>query len=245
VSKVISFTCLHYGKDYLGYALRSVIDHVDEAWVVYSPVGSHGFRTDLRCPDTEAELYAIARQAAGDKLRWITGEWTNEGAHREAIFEYVPDADVILVVDADEIWTNNLIEDALRMKDISEPFRRGLIPCVHFWRSFWRAITDDMAAPTRVIYPKVKNDDTSYIGLTKINHMGYAQRSEIVYYKQYTHGHKNEWRQIWFETKFRPNAQVDVHPTNHDYWNPVAVNALDYLPSWMAEHPYFVLDVIE
>jgi hypothetical protein len=77
--KVISYTALHYGRDYLAAAIRSVIDHVDEHWILYSPIGSHGHRTDVPCPDTRDELYAKAELAAGSKLRWHDGEWAHEG----------------------------------------------------------------------------------------------------------------------------------------------------------------------
>lgn len=71
----IAYTALHYGADYLGWAIRSVIDAIDEYVVLYAAQGSHVFRTTLPCPDNRKELYTIARQAARDKLRWYDGEW--------------------------------------------------------------------------------------------------------------------------------------------------------------------------
>src|SRR5689334_10084788 len=107
--KVVGFTALHYGRDYLAYAIRSIIDHIDEYHVAYTAIGSHGHRTDVKCPETRDELYAIASAAAGSKLRWHDGEWPYEGAQRDSIHEYAPDADVIVVLDSDEIWSEGLL----------------------------------------------------------------------------------------------------------------------------------------
>ncbi len=243
--KVISYTALHYGKDYLYWAIRSVIDHVDEHHILYAPVGSHGHRTQQPCPDTRAELYAEAERAAGDKLRWHDGTWAYEGEQRNSIHAYAPDADVILVVDADEIWNWRMVMGAIQFK---QGVKRWRVPIIHFWRSFYRAVLHDPAYPERVIYPKA---ETEFVGtwnaahIWPICHMGYAQRSELVKYKQHTHGHKGEWRKDdWFNTVFMANAQRDCHPVGSEYWNPEPVNPWDYLPEWMQEHPYAKLEII-
>jgi hypothetical protein len=257
--RVVSYTALHYGLDFLEYAIRSVIDHVDEHHVIYTPIGSHGHRTDRACPDSRDDLYAAALRGAGDKLRWHEGTWPYEGAQRESIHEYAPDADVIIVVDSDEIWPDGLPQHA-----ISRAFQYEVdqwrVPMVHFWRSFNRAIIHDPAYPVRVLRPKAANHKEFYLDLHRspedlmrglglkrqIAHMGYAQRSELVEYKQHTHGHKMEWRRDvdWFNDKFLANAQHDTHPVGSEYWNPETVNPWDYLPEFMRSHPYADMDVI-
>ena len=67
MKKVIAYTALHYGKEYLADAIRSVIDYVDQYWVIYTPVGSPGHRTDAPCPESKEELSWIANDAA-DKI---------------------------------------------------------------------------------------------------------------------------------------------------------------------------------
>lgn len=250
--KVISFTCLHYGLDYLEWAIRSVIDHVDEHWVVYSPVGSHGFRTDRVCPDTREELYAAAQRGAGDKLRWHEGTYAHEGEHRGMVHQLAPDADVILVVDADEVWAEGLAEQFtapgafIMTRDTVQRWR---LPIIHYWRSFYRCVLYDPAFPVRVIYPKAASgeDTISTFPFTMINHFGYAQRPEIVEYKQHTHGHKGEWRKDvdWFNDVFMANRQTDTHPVGSEYWNPEQVNPWYYLPHFMRQHPYANSQVIE
>lgn len=241
MTKVVSVTALHYGLEYLEYAVRSVIDAVDECWFLYSPVGSHGHRTDIECPEHAYELYETARQAAGDKFYWyMSVDWQNEGAQRDFIYQLVPDADIYLTLDADEIWQQGTAAAAI--KHIQRlGVREYKIPLIHFWRSFHRAIINDEAAPTRLYMPK---GEGVHIEGGKLLHFGYAQTSEIVEYKQHTHGHKGEWRNDWYTTKWLPNAQEDVHPTNMNYWNAVEIDADKYLPEYMREHPFAGLEVI-
>lgn len=254
MTKVISLTVLHYGAQYLGAALTSVINHVDQAWVLYTDKGSHGARTDIPCPETEDELHAIAQAAAGSKLRWHKGEYTYEGQHREKIHELCPDADVIVVVDADEIWGEGLLWyylESIGRNQLSA--RQWRVPIIHYWRSFYKCVLHDPAFPQRIIFPKITSGEGQIDPFygdgmpSVINHMGYAQTPPVVYYKQYTHGHIGEWRwkEDWYHTKFLANAQTDVHPVGSEYWNPETVNPLDYMPQWMQYHKFFGMEVIE
>lgn len=243
--KTIGYTALHYGKTYLAASIRSVIDHIDEYHVLYAKQPSHGTRVNMPCPETEDELHAIAMKAAGDKLRWHSDDWKHEGEQRNAIYKFAPDADVILNVDSDEIWTDKVF-DLLQ----SERGYQGAyiaLPLVHFWRSFYKAVTNDPAAPARILFPRATRKDWHLIANldTPLIHLGYAQPPEITKYKSLIHGHRSDWRADWYDTKFLPNAQIDVHPTNFNYWNPVDVNPLDYMPAWMSEHPSYHKALIE
>jgi hypothetical protein len=248
--KVIASVCLHYGKCYLNHAIRSIIDDVDSVIVLYSPVGSHGHRTDIPCPDTRDELYQIAYQAAGEKLRWFEGDWLHEGEQRDSIFEIVPDADCIVVLDSDEIWAPGLLKQAI--KETSMWRRREIrVPMIHYWRSMKQAILHDPALPVRLIYPHVKEGAetfTPFPPLSKqyqsINHMGYALRSELVRYKWLIHGHLNEQRRDvdWFHDIFmNPLRTTDLHPVGSDAWSYETVD----VPLFMQDHPYADLDLIE
>lgn len=245
--KIVSYTALHYGKDYLGWAIRSVIDQVDEHHILYSATGSHGHRTDRPCPDTRAELYAIAELAAGDKLRWHDGQWTYEGQQRDSIHAYAPVADVILAVDADEIWPDDpLLWNAVRALGVGAGFQRWRLPMVHFWRSFSRCVLHDPAFPERIICPKATRHEVQMLHVRPISHLGYAQRPEIIEYKLLTHGHRDQFRHDcdWFRDKFMDNDQQDCHVVGSEYWNPEPVNPWDYLPAFMKDHPYAGLEVI-
>lgn len=246
---VIGVTALHYGKCFLSHAIRSIIDDVDEYIVLYTPIGSHGHRTNAVCPDTRAELLDIAIEAAGDKLRWFDGTWTHEGQQRDSIFSIVPDADVIVVLDSDEVWPPGLLQDAIRdTKDLG--VRDIRVPMIHYWRSLKRVILHDPAFPVRLIYPHNRTGAETFtpsLMVTQpyrtINHMGYAQRSEIVRYKLETHGHKGEFRRDcdWFNEIFMDaNRTHDLHPVGSDYWNWEAIT----VPHFMQDHPYAALEVI-
>ena len=244
--KVIAYTALHYGADYLDYAIRSVIDHVDEYYVLYSANGSHGTRTNFANPDKRGQLYEIARRAAGDKLRWIDGDWTAEGQQRDTIHQKVPDADAIVVLDADEIWATGLVEMCLAQH--SAGFRNLYVPIYHLWRSFRRAVLHDPAYPVRVIFQNYPDADYGGINTNglKISHFGYAQKPEVVDYKMRIHGHIGQFRKDnWWDNRFMANAQTDCHPIGSEYWNTEEIEPLDYMPGFMADHPYFDLKVIE
>lgn len=251
--KTIAYTALHYGKDYLASAIRSVIDAVDEHHVLYTPTGSHGHASAIPCPESREELYEIARKAAGDKFHWHEGAWSWEGQQRDAIHTLVPDADVVLVVDADEVWSEGLATSSIHQYELSRAdrhiwyYKRIRIPMIHAWRSFNRWVLHDPAFPERVIYPNADGNEKDTRGTGMIFHFGYAQRPEIVEYKQHVHGHKSEWRRDvdWFRDKFMANAQHDCHPVGSDYWNPEQVDPFALgLPEWMREHPYANLKLI-
>lgn len=247
---IVCYIALLYGKCYLNHAIRSIIDDVDAVYVLYSPTGSHGHRTDVPCPDTKDDLYAIASQAAGEKLRWFDGTWTHEGEQRDSIYEIAPDADVIVVLDADELHPPGFIRSAIEAtKDSGVHDVR--LPFIHLWRSLKQAILHDPAYPVRIIYPRnptgtsmTFTPDQSLPLLGRVVwHAGYAQRSEIVRYKLETHGHKNEFRQDcdWFNDIFMNSLRTtDLHPVGSDSWSWEEVE----IPEFMKDHPYANLEII-
>lgn len=252
--KVIGYTALRYGADYLGWAIRSVIDALDEYHVLYATRPSHGHWSDVPCPESEDQLHQIAWEAAGAKLRWHRGDWIQEGQQRDSILQFAPDADVIISVDSDEIYQPKLVERILKysggVTNSIPPFRYLRVPFIHYWRSFHRCVLHDPAYPARVTFPRIDaryGDAAWYPSAGVVNHMGYATRPEIVAYKWQIHGHLAELRKDcdWFNDVFMANRQTDCHPVGSEFWNPEPVHPLDYMPSWMAGHPFFNLTVIE
>lgn len=244
MTKIVAYTALLYGKDYLASAIRSVIDAVDEYHVLYTPVGSHGHRTNVPCPETRDELYEIARQAAGNKFNWHEGEWGWEGQQRDAIHQIVPDADVVLVVDADEIYEDGLAFEAVHFAQIANA-KRIRLPFWHLWRSFQRGFMHDPAFPERVIVPRATGATITMPTDKHVWHGGYAQNSATVRYKLETHGHKAEFRRDcnWFNDIFMTNRQVDCHPVGSDAWTCEDMD-LTKLPTVLENHPYRHLEVI-
>lgn len=246
MTKIIAYCPLLYGSPYLAWSIRSVIDHVDAFYVLYSPVGAHGHRTDVPCPDTHDQLFEITLSAAGSKLRWIDGEWPHEGAQREAIFGLVPDADVVLPVDYDEIHQDGLT-DALIKAALSGYARTYRVPFRHYWRSFYKCFLHDPAFPVRVIAPKMAGGEMTIdtAGLA-VNHLGYAIPASLMRWKWLVHGHKNELRRDcdWFTDVYEANRQYDCHPVGMDSWVAETVNPWQYMPAFMREHPYAEYEVI-
>lgn len=243
--KVISLTCAHYGLGYLEAALRSVADSVDECWILYSSIPSFGHFAPMPCPETREMLFAAAERGAGMKLRWFDGAFYNESHHREAIYSLVPDADYVLVVDTDEVYQEGLPEDMIRHFE-SHPEHRSIRPLTtHYWRSFYRGMLNDTLHAEHA-WAWSRQGSYGYLESDKrIHHFGYAQGEVITEYKIHTHGHKKEWRSDWWDTKFLPNAQVDVHPVIKEFWNAEAIDPFAIgLPTWMQEHEYAKCEVI-
>lgn len=244
--RVVGMTILHYGREYLDAAIQSVINHVDAFYVFYTDKGSHGSRTDVRCPESRDELMEIAQNAAGEKLKWFDGDYSYEGQHRERIHHYEPDADAIIVVDADEIYSAVAMEQIL-LAARYEQARNYRIPMIHYWRSMYRAVLHDPAYPTRLILPKVRSGE-DVIHCSPIHHFGYAQTPAIVRYKWLIHGHRGELRHDvdWFNDVYMANRQFDCHPVGSDAWNPETVDPFALgLPEHMRAHPFAGMQVIE
>lgn len=249
--KVIAYTALHYGKPYLEWAIRSVIDDVAEFHVIYSAIGSHGHRSDAANPDSRDELYEIARRAAGFKLTWHEGVFPTEGAQRDQIYSLVPDADIIIPVDYDEVWEEGLLWTALDAVNDRPEIHRWRVPFRHYYRSFYWCILHDPAYPHRVYNMRAENRDSEATLDTTlaVNHFGYAIPPAYMRYKWEVHGHKNELRRDvdYFADVYEANRRTDCHPCGSIYWNAEWVQpfiAPDYLPDYMMEHPYAALEVI-
>lgn len=226
--KIVAFSTLHYGMDYIRESIRSVFDAVDEFHFIYTPTPTFGFQTDAVCPDHPADLYDAAREACGTKFHWFTAspnQFRSEGEHVGYSRVLVPDADVYVRLDVDEIWTAGLLQAAVQHA-VDEGVSKVRLPMIHYWRSLYKAVTNDPAYPDRVTY--VHGDplrESTFREAGVIHHLGYAQNSAVVKYKQDISAHRNEWRAGWYETKFAPNAQDDVHPViGNGWWNPVAVD---------------------
>lgn len=242
---------LHYGREWLMWSLRSVMDFVDDAYIFYTPTPSHGHSTAMVNPESRDELFDIANLM--DAI-WIDcpRHFAHEGEHRTFAVETLKQRgfDTVVVVDADEVWDQEVMAQALRAAKEDTTARSFRIGMRHFWRSL-KWVCDDPAMPTRIIKPSMPLDAPEaylpgYVG--KVFHMGYAQSAEIIQYKQSIHGHKNEWRPGWFENIFMDwiPGRGDVHPTCIDYWNPVKYeddpsHTLEHL---VGDHPYYAMEII-
>lgn len=245
--KIHSLTILHYGKDYLPYALRSVYDQVDQCHIFYTPTPSHGHQTNIPPVETKDELRAAAfAYNPGGKIRWYDVENLRyEGQHRDLALQTIigAGADIVLVVDYDEIWPAKVLADSLEQVINHGETRNNLINMIHFWRSFGYACYDQ-GWPVRIIDTRFVSG-TNYLQTGKVFHFGYAVTDRVMAYKWLIHGHKNELRPGWLDNIWPkwPPAD-DCHPTNDKgFWRPVPFDKT-VLPEFMKGHPFYNLEMI-
>lgn len=251
---VYSYTVLHYGRDYLPFALKSVYDLCDRLYIFYTPHPSHGHRTDIQPIETRDELFDSVLQLPDySKVGWHETDIWNEGQQRDyAVQTLVNDgADLILVVDVDEVWHDFVLSRALQHVWEMNGARNWLINFTHLWRSFNYACTDNNW-PVRIIDIR-HSGGVGYVPkeLGDIYHFGYAVTDKVMRYKWECHGHKDELRPNWYEEKWQAwPPPDDCHPTNGKneegigWWNPVVFDKRE-LPYVLREHPFWNLERIE
>jgi len=251
--QVHSLTILHYGTDYLSYALRGVYDSVDKCHVFYTSTPSHGHTTNAPIPETRDRLLVAAFAYDPDKkvIWYDMSNVTHEGQQRDTALETVKNAgaDIVLVLDYDEIWHNDTLN--MFLKHAEESFVRDyLVNMTHLWRSFNHAIYDE-GWPVRIINLKY-NDGVSYIPSTwgHVYHFGYAIRDKIMRYKWEIHGHKNQLRPEWLDSVWSTAEPDNCHPTNgrnevgKAFWTAKPFDKMT-LPLFMRSHPFYDLERIE
>lgn len=252
---IMSYTVLHYGIDYLPYALRSIYDHVDRLNIIYTPHPSHGHNTNAAPPETRDELLNAAFEYDPDKkISWYETDWIKqEGQQRATAVQICKQngADLVLVVDYDEVWPAATLERALDFAWKYNSARNWLINFTHFWRSFDYACKDNNW-PVRIIDLRRDDETVDYIPteLGDIYHFGYAVTDEIMHYKWLIHGHKNEMRPGWWDKWNAWPPAEDCHPTNglkdngEGWWNPKPFNK-QQLPKLMHSHPFYEMERID
>lgn len=245
--KVHSYSVVHYGRDYLPYALRSVQDFVEQSHIFYTPHPSHGHQVP-NIPPVESEQ-EITDSISGIKCVWTkVDQFYNEGPHRDFAVQVCTwaKADLILVLDYDEIWPEDMLRKAIDYVWTQNSKRNWLVNMTHMWKSFGYACKDNNW-PVRIIDLRHESGDGFIpIEFGDVYHFGYAIKHETMSYKWCVHGHKYELKPGWFQDKWEqwPPA-TDVHPTNGDnWWMPEAFDKTK-LPLLMRDHPWYNLDVIK
>jgi hypothetical protein len=238
--KVAAYTALHYGAEYLKFSVLSVSELVDRHIILYSPMPSYGHGTALPCPEWEEELRECVREFPHIEWRRVAAH--SEGQHRGEIHRYLKDEDILLPIDADEVWHPVALERCLKTvydKKGAREYRLGGM--THFWRSFNWACTDQMM-PVRLVDLRSTASHAAIYG--QLYHFGYAQSIVITRYKWAIHGHKLELRPDWLEMfiDWKPGIK-DVHPTCVGVWNPEPFKK-ESLPLFMRFHPYYNLEAI-
>jgi hypothetical protein len=190
-----------------------------------------------------------------DKVRWydMLGV-SHEGPQRDMALKTVQaaGAELVVVVDCDEIWPQNAL--ALFLAEVWEKgdARNNLVNMIHFWRSFDWACYDE-GWPVRIIDLRY-SDGTHYLPAQagRVFHFGYAVTDKVMQYKWQIHGHKNEMRPGWLADIWPVWPPPDnCHPTNgrneagEPFWTPKPFDKMKLLPEFMRAHPFWGLEKIE
>lgn len=238
--KILAYYPLHYGKEYFEASLQSIVKVVDKIIILYTPTPSQGFATPYPVPDTREELREIALRYNAE---WVDGEWGQENAHRSYIYQYADGYDLILAVDADEIWDENILVSSAKEALKSGAKYIGIRGFVNFWKSFNHACYDGFT-PIRFVNLVGHGN---FVVDGKIYHFSCAQSYLTMRYKLSVTGHKDEIKPNWLEHVYlrwsKENNFGDLHPTAIGLWN-----ACDFdknsLPSILKRHPNFNKDAI-
>lgn len=253
--RVSAYSRLHYGAEYLAYAVASIYPCVDQIYLLYSRRPTRGILNRFPNPDSIEDLVE-AVSALDDpegKIHWHIGDWWGNPGHAAFGHELCTvkgNADLIMDLDHDEVWDRDALEEAIILAGAGSAYRHR-VTFIHLWRSFNWVCTDTMM-PVR--FYKVGGDKTKeeYHRPGKpVYHFGYAQRPELIDYKMAIHGHRGEFRwpaKQWFEQKFMAwvpgNMIGDVHPVVRDIWYPKPFDKQE-LPEIMREHPYWDKEIID
>lgn len=240
--KVLGFSTIHYGKEYLRESLTSIKDHVEAMVISYVHKPSHGFSTYLNCPDKAEEIRAICEDVLGNKLIWDEAEFYGaENLHREVRYKYSNKFDLILTIDADEVFEPTEINNALNYAYTHHERFYGIKGYLNFWRCFDYICLDGFR-PIRIENLNNHNMLQNFECPLTIYHFSTAQKREIMEYKYSCFGHANEIKPNYLENVFYrwtpENNFGDLHPVSINLWNAVKFDK-NKMPDFLKKHPNF------
>jgi hypothetical protein len=249
--RVLGYVMLHYGLEYLEYVIRAIDPFCEKIMIFYTPVPTHNSSIGVACPEKEEDLKKIALSASG-KIQWINVSGqniSNEGKHRNLVFAYAKEYDLVLNADSDEVWNQDALDRFLKEAADVDSRYIGVYGFVNFYRSFNWVVTDGFY-PIRIHNMHSIVSETKTIGNAQeqnIYHFGYAQREEIVKYKIGIHGHRGSWKKNWLKEKFLdfdPLTTTLMHPDSEQVWVKAETFDKTTLPEMLKSHPYYNLEKI-
>lgn len=240
--KVLGFCTIHYGLEYLKESLTSIKDHVEGVVISYVHKPSHGFKTILDCPDKAEDIRKVCEEVLGNKLIWDEADFYGaENIHRSVAKKYSQGFDLILTIDADEVFEPTEINNALNYAYTHPERYYGINGYLNFWRSFDYVCLDGFR-PIRIENLNNHNSLQNLNCPLTIYHFSTAQSKAVMEYKYSCFGHANEIKPDYLEKvfyKWTPeNNFGDLHPVSINLWNAVKFDK-NKLPDFLKKHPNF------
>jgi hypothetical protein len=247
--KTLAYFCLHYGAEYLEASIKAIAPVVDSILILYTEKPSFGHGMSEVCPESKMQLTDILMDLSeenleiGDKLIWLDIGAGNEGEHRNLAFAYCNSSpikyDLLLAVDADEVWDNEVLEKCLNEAYKRKEWRFNIAGFVNFWKDFNHVVID-WFEPARIY--NLNNHNTEQATLTgKVYHFGYAQSDLIMNYKFKIHGHADSLRENWLQEIYygwTPEKRF-LHPASLQIWEKAEYFDKNTLPEILHQHPNF------
>lgn len=244
--RVIGLLTIHYGKEYLKECLTSIKDHCEKVVVAYTPNPSHGYGTTEVCPDSKEEIKSICESVLGDKLLWDENTYSQENQHRRQVHSYSMGYDLVLTIDADEVFEPSELSNALEYAFKNPQRYYGIKGYVNFWRSFNWACYDGFR-PIRIENLGANNNHQNLECPLSIYHFSTAQSEPVMRYKYKIFGHASEIKANWLDGihyAWTPeNNFGDLHPVSIGLWNAVKFDK-ETLPEFLKQHPNFNKELI-
>lgn len=240
--KVLGFMTIHYGLEYLKESLLSIKDHVEGMVISYVHKPSHGFKTILDCPDKAEDIRKVCEEVLGNKLIWDEAEFYGaENIHRSVAKKYSQGFDLILTIDADEVFESTEINNALNYAYTHPERYYGINGYLNFWRSFDYVCLDGFR-PIRIENLNNHNSLQNLNCPLTIYHFSTAQSRAVMEYKYSCFGHANEIKPDYLEKifyKWTPeNNFGDLHPVSINLWNAIKYDK-NKLPDFLKKHSNF------
>ena len=240
--RTLGFMTIHYGLEYLKESLTSIKDHVEGMVISYVHKPSHGFKTILNCPDKAEDIRKVCEEVLGNKLIWDEAEFYGaENIHRSVAKKYSQGFDLILTIDADEVFEPTEINNALNYAYTHNERYYGINGYLNFWRCFDYVCLDGFR-PIRIENLNNHNSMQNLNCPLTIYHFSTAQSKAVMEYKYSCFGHANEIKADYLEKvfyKWTPeNNFGDLHPVSINLWNAVQYDK-NKLPDFLKKHSNF------
>lgn len=215
--------------------------------VSYSHKPSHGIGCTDSCPDTEKEIKSICREVLGGKLIWDGAEsFHTEGDHRAMRYKYSDGYDLILTIDADEVFKEDEIHSALVFASLGRERYYGINGYVNLWRSFNWACYDGFR-PIRIENLRANNNEQNLNCNLTVWHFSTCQSEKVMRYKFNVFGHASEVRPNWVQETYYgwtpQNNFPDVHCVAYGLWTPTPYDK-NKMPNSLKNHVNFNKELI-